>query len=264
MMRRSVLVVSLLLLAGQCSAQYARFDSDSDTISIAGQSMFDVEATYEARIMPTSNAYGLIFNEWSYGQEDKALEFGSDRIHSYGFPVNYPVSYLVPVSLDLNTWYHVAYVYDGQEERLYLDGQLVGARPWDAVQGGFNSNRIYNANDSIAAVGAIFRWDAGAYSKAFIGCIDTLRISTVARYSGLVFDAPTCDLKTDHYTNLLYNFNEAPGATTVTDLSGNGRHGTLGAGFTGATSPEFVPEPSCIAALLCGLGGLIWRSRKRS
>ena len=66
--------------------------------------------------------------------------------------------------------------------------------------------------------------------------IDTLRFSTIARYTGDLFTAPTSDLTSDSYTNLLYNFNETPSSTMVYDLSGNGRNGYFGTGFTGNLS----------------------------
>jgi hypothetical protein len=78
----------------------------------------------------------------------------------------------------------------------------------------------------------------------------------VARYTEAGFQPPDGDLTSDSYTNLLYNFNESAGSTTVTDLSTNGRNGTLGTGFTGATSPEFVPEPCSLITMVLGLGWL--------
>jgi len=102
-----------------------------------------------------------------------------------------------------------------------------------------------------------------------VGYLDSVRLSNSARYTGGSFAAPSGDLGNDANTLLLYNFNEAPGSTTVADGSSNGWTGTLGDGFDGATSPQLmaaVPEPSTLAALggLLGMGliGRSWRRRK--
>jgi hypothetical protein len=97
-----------------------------------------------------------------------------------------------------------------------------------------------NDGDGQGFIGSIFR--DGTQVNAFIGLIDTFRISDNARYSGASFTAPAGDLSDDANTLLLYNFNKPDffvdqGAVKLTDLSGNNRTGTLGPGFSGATSP---------------------------
>jgi hypothetical protein len=51
-------------------------------------------------------------------------------------------------------------------------------------------------------------------------------------------------MASDANTLLLYNFDEAPGSTTVADSGPLGRTGTLGQGFGGATAPETGATPS--------------------
>ncbi|NQU20164.1 MAG: PEP-CTERM sorting domain-containing protein [Candidatus Nealsonbacteria bacterium] len=90
-------------------------------------------------------------------------------------------------------------------------------------------------------------------------------MSDSARYSGISFTPPTGDLTSDANTQLLYNFNDPPGSTTVLDESPFGRTGTLGVGFGGATSPTLVPEPFTLILLTIGAVGLLaygWRRRK--
>lgn len=132
------------------------------------------------------------------------------------------------VTLAPDVWHHVAFVYAGVQDRFYLDGSLLFSRP--------QSNGDVGDAAGLAYVGSIL--SGGTCQPSFIGLIDSLRISRVARYSGASFTAPLGDLASDANTQLLYNFNQAPGSTTVTDESPLGRTGTLGvSGCTGPTSP---------------------------
>ena len=217
----------------------ALFDQSSDTIAVSGQLTLGGAATYEARVLFTSPfaGGGLVFDEWKIGLEDKILGVGPDGLFAYSFRLSDDVM-VAGASLALNAWHHVAYVYDGSQERLYLDGRLIGAR---AAAG-----EIANA-DGPAFVGAIFR--DGGVAQGFVGYLDTLRISNVARYGGSRFTPPSGDLSSDPNTLLLYNFIEAPGSSTVADLSENGHTGTLGSGFTGATAPVLTVNPMRLSAV---------------
>jgi hypothetical protein len=240
------LLIALPPTAKSATAGYALFDHPTDTISVAGDTSLSSEATFEATVLftTTPSAFGRIFNEWTNGQEDKDLSLDAGPVlRGFAYPVG-GIPLLAPATLTLNQWHHFAYVYDGAQERLYLDGSLAASRA--------SSGLIANGNGN-PFVGAIFR--DGGIASSFLGLIDTLRISDDARYSGVSFSAPTGDLSSDANTLLLYNFDEAPGSTTISDLSGNGHDGTLGTGFDGATSPTFtstVPEPSTL--FLSGFG----------
>lgn len=253
----------ILLFVSQCQG-YALFSKPTDTISVAGDSILGTACTFEAIVMPYAGApghSGNIYGEWSNGLEDKYVGMNSHEVSGAAFPINYPsIDLPYAVNPDPYAWYHIAFVYDGSEERLYLDGNLVASRSWGNGLDG--SHNIGNAPNSVNAVGAFIRGDSVLATTSFIGLIASLRVSTTARYTGGSYTLPTGDFTSDQYTNLLYEFNEAPGSTTITDLSGNGRSGTLGVGFSGATSPQFVPEPSSVLALLSGLGGVVWKRRK--
>ncbi len=210
------------------------FDEHSDTIKVAGQTVIGTAATYEARIMFT-DAYagvGYIFHEWEQAAEDKQLYAGPTYIKGYSYGVNSPSALEVDTTVSLGSWHHLAYVYDGSQERIYLDGVRAGFRPASAID--------VRDSSGPAFVGALFK---GPLAPSFVGYMDTLRVSDVARYSGLAFIPPVGDLTSDANTQLLYNFNDAVGSMTVLDESPLGRSGTLGVGFAGATSPTLVPEP---------------------
>ncbi len=103
---------------------------------------------------------------------------------------------------------------------------------------------------SAVSIGAA---DLGGIVPAFIGSIQSLRISDVGRYSGDSYAASMSDFTDDPSTILLYDFDRlSPGATSIPDLSGNGHTGTFGVGFAAHTSPTIVvvPEPSCIGLLV--------------
>jgi hypothetical protein len=247
-----------LSIALPLQAQVARFDATTDTIQIAGQTTLATAATFEARVLLQPGGGGSVFFEQADGREHKQLAVDATGISGMGFtlPSNQS-SFFAAVPVTAGAFHHIAFVRDGSTERLYLDGQRVGERP--------ATGDIDDAGDTFAAVGARLFQNTSFMAAAFIGDIDTLRISGVARYSGASFTAPAGDLTSDADTQLLYNFNAADlVAGQLADLSGNGRHGTLGVGFASATAPQItsaVPEPASWALLLAGAGVLVLRRR---
>jgi len=262
------LIGAVICWAGPLPAD-VQFSNPTDTISVAGNTVLpnQGQVTYEAIIDPISTDYppttsqdqlGEIYTAWQYGAEDEHFFIGSDAsLGAYTFPVNWPSPpQLVGGTFTFNTWYDIAYVYDGSEERLYIDGSLVASRPaspnpyWNATNGD-----IGYGTGSIVAIGAVDR--DGGVASGFLGDIQTLRISDVARYFGNSYTPSMSDFTDDSSTILLYDFDQlSPGATSIDDLSGNGHTGTFGIGFDGATSPVVVvPEPASIGVIgLVGFG----------
>jgi hypothetical protein len=248
-----------LIAAAPLHAQVARFDATTDTIAVAGQTVLGTTATFEARVLLQPGGSGSVYMEQANGTEHKQLSMNETGPAAIGFtlPTN-QTSFFVPVAVSAGVFHHVAFVRDGGEERLYLDGNLLGSR---AVSGD-----IDDSSATAPAVGAQFFDTTSFLSASFIGLIDTLRISNVARYSGSSFAAPGGDLGSDAGTLILYNFNAADlSGNQLADLSGNGHTGTLGAGFVGATAPEIlsaVPEPGVWALMLGGACLLLTRRRR--
>jgi DNA-binding SARP family transcriptional activator len=232
-------------------AQVARFDATTDTIAIAGQTVLGTAATFEARVSIDVGGSGSVYFEQANGREHKQLALSETSVSGMGFtlPSN-QTSLSAGVAVSTGVFHHIAFVRDGGEERIYFDGLLLTQR--SAV------GDIDDDGSSTPAVGAQLFQDTSFLARSFIGQIDTLRISNVARYSGASFSAPLGDLGTDEGTLLLYNFGAADLAgSQLADLSGNGHTGTLGVGFAGATAPEIlsaVPEPGTWALLLAGAG----------
>jgi serine/threonine protein kinase len=214
-----------------------RFARPTDSILVTGRTVLDKEATFEVRVLFSEDcgSRGSIFNEWAPGAVDSHLIAGPEEINAGAFPL--PLTG-AKTPLSRNKWHHIACVYDGTETRLYLDGSIRFSHPTKGKLGRGNS---------IGFVGAAWR-PPETPRKGFVGYLDTLRVSKVARYFGESFEPPTGKLPTDGDTLLLYNFTEAPGSTTVADDSGNGRRGMLGIGFSGATCPDFVSDPQVAKA----------------
>jgi hypothetical protein len=218
--------------------QVLLFDNTSDSVNVAGNTTLAYEATFEARFMLTCGSGGVVYNEWRDSQEDKRLEVSLSGLESFAFPVNYSSPLLADAPISLGQWHHAAYVYDGAEERLYLDGMLVKARSaWGLIGN--------NDFDGLFHIGAIFR--DGALRTTFLGLLDTIRVSDVARYKGDSFSAPEGDLSPEPGTLLLYNFNDPHDSPTVQDESGSGFTGTLGGGGGGVTMPRLIDGERCYA-----------------
>jgi Concanavalin A-like lectin/glucanases superfamily len=259
------IVAGILIPACSAWANYVEFSEATDTISVAGNTVLPTQnqVTYEAIIEPTSIDYasstsadqsGVIYEATEYGAEDEHFYIGStDDLGAYAFPVNYPHE-LIGGTVPLNSWVDVAYVYNGSEESLYLDGNLLASRPAAITLGPpypQNGDLSYSNDGGTVTIGAIYR--DGGVVPPFIGNILSLRISDVARYSGDSYTPSMSDFTDDSSTILLYDFDHLPpGSTTIQDLSGNGHTGAFGVGFVGATSPSIVdvPEPSSTVALL--------------
>jgi hypothetical protein len=251
--RSSVLVTLAVMLSGPSWPAYAGtvllFNDPTDTISVAGNTTLGSAATYEAQILFTSSfgSFGTVFNEWVNGQEDKHLLAGPTQLVGFNYPRPAPATpFVSPVSLSLDVWHNIAFVYSGSQERFYVDGSLLASRNV--------SGNIFNDDSGHPFIGAEFR-DA-LLSASFIGYLSSLRISDVARYSGSSYSATTGDFTADANALVLFDFHEAPGTTSITDLSSAAHIGTLGVGFTGSTLPEFVENPvSAVPGPIAG-GGL--------
>src|SRR5262245_36704122 len=192
---RLVAIVSLLACASVARAGVDFFDDLTDTIEASGQTVFGTAATYEAILLFPSAHNGsgnLIFNEWTNFFEDKQLAVvpgPTGEMQGYNHPITGGVVITAAAAIAFDQWHHVAYVYDGSEERLYLDGTLLTSRPASGDIGD---------SGGLGHVGAIFR--DGILMNGFVGLIDVLRLSDVARYAGSSFTPPSPNMTSDANT----------------------------------------------------------------
>jgi hypothetical protein len=248
---KGLTAVALFVAPSIAAAGYATFDQHTDTILVNGHTVLGTAATYEAIIRPGAAPGGNVWGELTVFAEDKQLGLDSaGGVYAYSHVVS-PGTVIQGGSASSGAWHHYAYVFDGAQERIYIDGALVTSR---AATG--------NIGDSPSGQGmAIGRQNrsGSVFNDGFVGDIDTLRVSTVARYTGANFTAPAGDFVNDAATAVLFNFNEAPGSLTATDESSNGFVGTLGAN---GTSPTFVPEPA-VAGTLSVAAFVLGHARRR-
>lgn len=214
-----VATIATVCLPGQT----VRFQQSTDTIQLTHNTNLGSAATIEAVVYLDGGAsVGSIFNEWTNNAEDKLLKVGPNVVEGYGLLAQGSV--LWPGPLVTDRWHHVAYVFDGTQQRLFVDGQQVATHPGT---GGFSN-----------ASGLGFLGDSPHPGhSAFRGFLESFRISTVARYTA-PFTPPIRDMMSDLSTLVLYNFDEPAGSLAVLDSSGHGNNGTLGGiMIAGATSP---------------------------
>jgi tRNA A-37 threonylcarbamoyl transferase component Bud32 len=228
-----VLVAFVVQPRSQPTTGCVRFSRPTDTILVSGHTQVTTAATYEARVFFTQAPveHTTIFNEFSGRVADQWLGIRPGELQGALFPVG---SLSVKARPPLRRWHHVALVYDGEEMHLYLDGERLGSKSGCCDIG-------IGVTD--AFVGASWRPPGENPRPSFIGYLDTLRVSDVARYTGQTFSAPQGKLPNDAHTLLLYNFQDPADSLTVRDESGHQRTGTFGAGFSGATCPQLTAPP---------------------
>jgi hypothetical protein len=96
------------------------------------------------------------------------------------------------VAYSINTWNHVAVVYDGTAYSAY-----------------YNGTRFFNITSGVVVTPETFsRTNIGSWSgsQLFFGYIDEFRISSTARYSGSTFNVPGDQFTYDTNTTLLLHF----------------------------------------------------------
>ncbi|MBL8879115.1 MAG: LamG domain-containing protein [Phycisphaerales bacterium] len=221
-------LVSVLAIA-HAIAQTVRLDTQFDTIQIPlqqGDTVLDGAATFEARIFMNStyNGAGTIFREWQFVYMDRSLSAGPSRIsaHLNGLSASGELTYTGPLSF--NRWHHIAYVYDGSEDRLYLDGVRVAQRANSGNPPEHNPNSSSPRNTSIGS--AAEGGSGQTCTPSFRGYVDWVQISSIARYAEEF--CPPESVIADGSTWLLYQFNDPVGSSSVHDDSSRHRDGLVG------------------------------------
>jgi hypothetical protein len=228
---RFSLISAVLFGPGALSAQYAWFSRNTDIIQVSGETVLSNQCTIEAVLMLPGGEHsgGSVYDEWILQQDEKYLGVSISSISAVAYPNDLLTATESHGLISLDKWHHIAFVCNGQEQRIYLDGLRIQSGPAPESIG-----------NGPAACFIGYAPRAGSDFPSFVGYLDSIRISKKARYSGLSFTAPTGDLPADTDTVLLYNFNDDPASSTVKDDSPLDRVGTLGKGFAGATAPRII------------------------
>lgn len=220
---RSLLALVLtppMALLGRAQAGDASF-LPTDTISIQGVPNLVDDFTIECRVWIPSGSEPIIPNAGPYpsgnvfhAQQDSAMDtglmVGPDGIFAKGPHWWYES---VPHTMPKNQWCHVAVVRRSTAMRVYVDGVEIGSIACSAGAAAVAPN-------ADVRIGAPVHNRGGLIDKGFLGRIDWLRLSSVARYTSN-FTVPSEEslVPADAATELLLRFNEAPGASQVRDDS---------------------------------------------
>ncbi|MBU3727941.1 MAG: hypothetical protein FGM37_01645, partial [Phycisphaerales bacterium] len=234
---------------------YARFSLPTDTIRIAGNTAFPgLDFTYEMVIrLPSDAPLRSIISEQRDTFEDKVVSVSSQSFRGSmvrGMNCGDLNVAGFPASLS-DRWAHLAWVRTGSVATLYLDGQPV--TEWNN-----QASCLGNHSGSWMAIGMFVYgagWFPGSATPSFIGDLDWLRISKVARYSGPFVPPCETSVAVDADTELMLRFNDGPGVSVLHDESPNAFVCSLGTPVTpgyAATSPLLVlgdggipPCPDC-------------------
>lgn len=130
-----------------------------------------------------------------------------------------PISITAPTTVPINTWQHIAFVFDGTTQYFYVNGSLVASQASTGVitnnAGSFNQGLVIGA-----------RYDQA--QQFMTGQIDEIRIWNVARSQFEIQSAMNSSLSgTESGLVAYYNFNSGFGGSTVYDLTPNGNDLTL-------------------------------------
>ena len=178
------------------------FDGTGDKLTVASTSDFAFgtgDFTAECFIRRATTTTNAIFDFRSASVSgNPILLFTSNTLQ---YSIGGAVRISVTVSGTLNTWRHVAVVRYNGTTKLYVDGTAVGT-PWTT------NNNIATSTLTIGSY-----YNNTAY---FVGYIDEVRVSNVARYTGN-FTAPTVAFTDDADTVLLVHADGAHNSTTFTD-----------------------------------------------
>ncbi len=220
------------LVPDVCQQSYASFQSSSDTVRIYGNTVFpNVDFTYEFRIrVDPSSVFGNVFGEQRDSLEEKVVGIGPDffRGSITRGPLCGNIDEVDVNNGELDEWTHLAWVRDGEESRLYINGDL--EKVWNDLD-----ECISDSPDSVMSVG-LHMHSTGTIIPGFVGDIDWLRVSSTARYSENFLPPCESELVTDGQTEVLITFNISPFVSEFTEQSSNEFRCVMG-DLPGGSSP---------------------------
>gem|GEM_PF-4685497 len=160
--------------------------------------------------------------------------------------------FIIGSGLSLNTWYHIAAVYDGgtstDNMRIYVNGNL-SAQGTSLASGIYSQAVPFRVGD---------RGTDQSVDHPFQGKIDEVRVSNISRYTSN-FTKPSAPFTSDANTLALYHFDESSG--NAIDSGPYGYDLTLySASFTASDAPMPVELTSFTANEIENTVELNWRT----
>ncbi len=197
------------------------FDGFNDNINIGGsvgtfaaRQPYTLEAWVNPSSYPAGSLYGIIYMT---DNMRLAINGGSGVVEhrtSDG-------SITAGTALPLNTWSHVAAVFDGTTRYLFINGVLAASA----------AESSHTVAPGCGAIGSDYSsCNPAVPFRVLYGAIDEVRISSTARYTS-AFTPQTAPFVRDAYTRMLMHLDENgddPRSTTrAFDDSGSNYHGTI-------------------------------------
>ncbi|MBU2929004.1 LamG-like jellyroll fold domain-containing protein [Winogradskyella psychrotolerans] len=137
-------------------------------------------------------------------------------------------------SISLNTWHHIAGVYDGTTAKIFVDGVEVASHEFTMTIG--NANRNLN-------IGKDSQFD----DRFLDAAIDDVRIWNIARTAEQINNSKNCELQsTEEGLVAYYKFNQGlnadynPSEIQLFDATGNGNDGILNSFSLSGTSSNWL------------------------
>ncbi len=232
----SILLISVTSIFAQ-TATHLNFDGVNDEVDL-GTSLNSIldpinTITVEAWVRPETNT-GLGAIIGNYENSVNSMQFLLRRENAnYAFWTNDGGGYkrVLAGAVIINTWTHVAGVWDGNEMRIYINGALI-----NTLTGVTGASFIPDSNTT--------KIGYNQNGEGYAGDIDEVRIWSTTRTLSEINDNKDCELQGNESGLVAYyNFNQGVSGvnntaiTTLIDSSTNTNNGTLSNfTLTGATS----------------------------
>ncbi|HKR06648.1 MAG TPA: LamG-like jellyroll fold domain-containing protein [Bacteroidia bacterium] len=238
-MKKIITHLILVLYAGAAAAQpclpntsaliFGGFVSFTTDNNLQVTDSVSVEAWVYSSFWGATSAQNSIFckHSWTQGEQGYALRAGGTGelsfnmagIDSNGLPVSW-VELISPAGiLPLNTWIHVAGTYDGNDQRLYVNGNLVASQHFKGT--------IVQSTAFPPKIGALSEQNTGS-TRYWIGMMDEIRVWHRAISQAEIQSNMNRHIDPALQSGLIgyWRFNENTGGITA-DLSFSGNAGTL-------------------------------------
>ncbi|MBL7932894.1 MAG: choice-of-anchor D domain-containing protein, partial [Bacteroidia bacterium] len=207
-------VYSFVITASASPASALDFDNNNDYVNLGNglTTLFDPlnTITLEAWVKPTSTVgLGSIVGNWQ--SPTSVMQFLLQRsgdkfcLHIDG-GTGYQSLFSAPNTVSLNTWQHVAGVWDGSQMRLYINGVLQGVLTNTGSSFPTRSNNVMIGGNNV--------------NEQLTGSIDEVRVWTLPRTQCEILQYMNCEI-TSTASGLVANYHFNQGLPSGNNLTEN-------------------------------------------